>query len=78
MSSMISAYFSKSREQLIDGTIFKEGGLANIYTESNTTDLGEERYYRKNVNLNVDPWLHNFIVYSSIINLTLAFLTFAF
>lgn len=35
-------------------------------------------YYRKNVNLEVEPWLHYFIVTSAIINLSLAAFTFAF
>ncbi len=34
--------------------------------------------YRKNVNLEVDPWLHYFIVCSASVNLTLAALAFAF
>jgi hypothetical protein len=55
----------------------KEVGLSMINNVTDGSDSGE-RYYRKNINLNVDPWLHNFIVYSSIINLSLAFLTFAF
>lgn len=35
-------------------------------------------YYRKNVNLEVEPWLHYFIVTSAIINLSLAAFTFTF
>ena len=45
----------------------------------NSTDGGDGgRYYRKNVNLYVDPWLHNFIVISSFVNLGLAIFTFIF
>jgi len=36
------------------------------------------RYYRKNVNLEVEPWLHYFIVTSAFINLGLAAFTFVF
>ncbi len=34
--------------------------------------------YRKNVNLHIEPWLHNFIVTSAIINLALALFTIVF
>ena len=36
------------------------------------------RPHRINVNLKIEPWLNDFIVISSIVNLTLAALTFAF
>lgn len=46
----------------------------NATTEANTTI----HTYRHNINLQIDPWLHYFIVTSASIGLTLALLTFIF